>query len=86
MTHLSPGQAGLTGEVRYACPVSSTRGSTVPWIWTDELARLLLEAGLAEEQEVAALLAHPYALAVQTEQEALEVARALLATEGEEAA
>jgi hypothetical protein len=81
-----PAQTGLTGEVRYACPFASTRESAVPWIWTDELARLLLEAGLAREQEVAALLAHPYALAVLTEQEALEVARGLLPGEGEEAA
>ncbi|MGH7510930.1 MAG: hypothetical protein ACRDXD_07945 [Acidimicrobiia bacterium] len=58
----------------------------MPWIWTDDLARLLLEAGLAREQEVAALLAHPYALAVRAEQEPLEVGRGLLPTEGEEAA
>lgn len=66
--------------------LASTRESAVPWIWTDELARLLVEAGLAREPEVAALVAHPFALVVRAEQEALEVARGLLPTEGEEAA
>lgn len=53
------------------------------WFWTDELARLLIEAGMPE-RSLSELLARPAAIAASDRDAALEVARRLSAVDAEE--
>jgi hypothetical protein len=46
----------------------------VAWFWTDDLARLLLEAG-ADESRLSELLTRPSAVSASDETAALDVAR-----------
>jgi thioredoxin-like negative regulator of GroEL len=48
----------------------------VAWFWTDDLARLLIEAGTSE-RALSELLSRPAAVAASDEMEALEVAKRL---------
>lgn len=47
------------------------------WFWTDDLARLLLDAGLADEPSLRDWLARPAAVAGPEEADPLVLARAL---------
>ncbi len=53
----------------------------MPWMWTDELARLLLELGAADPRDLAAWLERPFAVAVPPGADPRQVAGDLL-TEG----
>ncbi len=38
--------------------------SSVPWIWSDELAHTLVHAGLADREQVMSLIARPRAVSI----------------------
>ena len=55
----------------------------MPWYWTDDLARLLIDAGKVAERAVANWLSAP--VAIRSEQEdSLAVAASLLPDDGED--
>jgi len=56
----------------------------MPWYWTDDLARLLIDAGKVDERAVADWLSAPVAIRSE-EEDSLRVAASLLPDEGEEA-
>jgi hypothetical protein len=51
----------------------------MPWMWSDDLARLLIERGEASARQLQDWLDRPTALA--SESDPVEVARSLLATD-----
>ncbi|MEX2653900.1 MAG: hypothetical protein WD532_02610 [Acidimicrobiia bacterium] len=53
------------------------------WFWTDELARLLIEAGVPE-RSLSELLAHPAAIAATDRDAALDVARRMSSVDAED--
>ena len=57
----------------------------MPWYWTDDLARLLIDAGKVDERAVADWLSAPVAIRSEEEEDSLRVAASLLPDEGEEA-
>lgn len=48
------------------------------WLWTDEIADILLERGLVSQTEVAVWKARPFAVATSDGADPVEVGRALL--------
>lgn len=57
-----------------------SKGGAMPWIWTDVLARMLLDAGLVTSLQVQEWLDRPQALAMKEEDDALVVGVELLGT------
>lgn len=51
----------------------------MPWYWTDDLARTLLETGRAEQSQVSGWLASP--VAIRSDESAESVAEDLLASD-----
>jgi len=43
-------------------PVTTPWRLTVPWYWTDDLARILLDAGRISPEEAARLISRPVAI------------------------
>jgi len=56
----------------------------MPWYWTDDLARLLIDTGKVNERAVANWLSAPVAIR-SDEEDSLAVATSLLPDDGEEA-
>lgn len=70
---------------RFGVVPDSPGGLLVAWFWTDELARLLIAAGVSE-RSLSELLARPAAIAASDRDAALEVVRRGVDTEETDAA
>lgn len=55
----------------------------MPWYWTDDLARILIDTGKVAEQRVSTWLSAPIAIRSE-DSDSRAVADALLVTDGEE--
>lgn len=61
-----------------------TERSAMPWIWTDDLARILLAAGQVDEARARAWLAAPVAIRSREDAEGATVARILLGADDDD--
>lgn len=53
----------------------------MPWLWSDDVARMLLERELARQDEVGEWLSHPVALAIEESDDPVEIGLRLLREE-----
>ncbi len=60
----------------------------MPWLWTDDIARLLVERGLAGAGEIAVLETSPYAIhsPVDDSESVIRIGLAMLGREAESGA
>ncbi len=81
MTYAKPQvRGGLTGGVPWASH-PPTPEVAVPWFWTDDLARILVDAGLVSRERVQDWLDSPTGVAIGDGVDALEAAKALAGLE-----